>query len=190
MKKLYYRIFTSDVTLKINLVLAVVSLVAAAVCGIFQNTGENGTPPLIAQGILFVLLVILGRSYFDHEKNVMKCAIGGVFSMILAYELLRVMTYGFYAAAVVTLVVAGVLYLSHLLINSEHHSSPAAILFNQILMFVYLVQGIIFGVLVLVEDGTPALSYFLFRLATIFSLAVIVTIEAKLDAYRIARESK
>lgn len=176
----------------------VIALVFAGVC-VFANVlvsfaGMNIVDKLLAAErlFIFIMLLITVVSYFKHEKNIMKCTIGATLGGTVAAELTTLLLKGVTAVNILGVIIPIVVLISHLIINSDHHSKPRKIIFNQI--FLFITTLILLGLSCYSifkygwsRDFARALSIYLFYLA---SILVLVCIESKLDAFRILREKR
>ena len=173
----------------------------------------DGAPDV--QHIIFaiqgILAFFLYYAYKRHDKNVMKGLLGSLLTILIVNELISVYAYflGQYAVAdkldpfvgylyllVKSLLVAvqGLIFLTHFIINADHHSSPALVKFNQVLLvsaMILIICQELFGFFAL---GIYSWGYFIAQLCwfilEISSYGVVVCIESKLDAFRILREAK
>jgi len=177
------------------------TMVLCAVIGTAFFAGINWVFfPEVRSGLIMDVLaalcvLVLYSSYKKHSKNVMKCITGALLMLVLVrpINLLTAGSLPISTAFVMafSILFAAVLFLNHLLINSDRHSSPMNIRFNQMLCIAIIVCHALCVALMmqydetllcLVADGVGMLSY-------ICVVASIVCVESRLDAYRLDREA-
>ena len=157
--------------------------------------------------IMAVFLVVLAISYIKHDKNVMKGMIGAVLATTFfsdlpyVFDMFESREYYFetiggiwtvYEIMEILIIAAYVLiFVTHFLINSEHKSNPGKILFNQIVLMLvplfYIIQVIVS--IIIGRNAMFLAGKICNFLANVCILNMVVCIESKLDAYRIAREA-
>ncbi len=152
----------------------------------------------IIMDVLSVLCtLVLYTSYKKHSKNVMKCVIGALLMLILLRPL-STLTGGAFAespafaiVAVFDTLFAVALFISHNLINSDHHSNAGYVSFNQLLSVLIAVCEIVFcGFAISGSDSVLiTISYICGALGFAGVVAALVCVESRLDAYRLDREA-
>lgn len=166
---------------------------------------------ILISAVMAVLCFMMYITYRSHDKNVMKPLLGAALMLMLCYELLNwggmylqhfgeVLEYfgkdnvfAVYAITkIVTFFVLAAINVIHYLINYTHHSSPGKVTANRVLCTVFVVLVVIQAVcLSLAEDGIAMIiADCLCAVSDVFMLAIVVNIESKLDAFRIARETE
>jgi len=129
-------------------------------------------------------------SFRNHNKNLMKGMIGAT----LMAEVMDALYWdanpenGSMACAVLSTIVTVLLFIVHFSVNSDRHSNPNAIKVNMRLFFVFVVIEVIWFVCD-VKAGENVVYGILVMLSQIGLLNTVVCIEAKLDAFRIDRET-
>jgi len=187
------KLFTND---KFFLATVLVAIFGTAIKAVANWIAFPETSGLIVIEVLAALCVlVLFTSYRKHSKNVMKCIVGALLMLVLLYSISCLMdTNVIIAASIVkafqVLFAAG-LFITHNLINSDHHSNAGFIRFNQLLcVLIFLCEVVTTGlfmqinvtVLSKVADVIGAIGF-----ASV--VAAIVCVESRLDAYRLDREA-
>ena len=146
-------------------------------------------------------------SYRLHSKNVMKCLMG---ALLMAQVIAALSTL---TDEALQLPIAGIcypifailsllLFINHLIINSDHHSNPAMISLNQIVVLLLIINNTVLS-LGMIKYGAPFSSadptsaQFIFHVICLIidvigfigMTTIVVCIESRLDAYRIDREN-
>lgn len=188
------RFFLSEFTFKLFTILGAVLLLPSAIWGIVYNASQG---IFIVILMLSISLVFTYRSYVRHEKNVMKCLIGMVLTCVFIDDFLS-LCYIFNDAGSFDIIIESLhiladvlLIINHLIINSDHHSSPKHVKFSQYLVGVELVLSIIGSVPYftnIVNNSFDVVMLICDTLGFVSIYIVIVCIESRLDAYRIDRE--
>lgn len=139
-------------------------------------------------------IIFLYSSYKKHSKNVMKGLMGAVLmgQLLSAISILSVLILPVESIIVgVYLVLSVLFFISHFIINSDHHSKPGFITLNQILCLICAIDIIVWAVLWILEDQS-LLSVICSVATMVFCIATaasIVCVESRLDAYRLDREA-
>lgn len=207
MNKKISKFFTNDLTLHFATVISIVFVIIQA---LVYSVAFGFTPStlFIYLGIGFVVF-FLDWSYNRHEKNVMKGLIGALLAIVIIsqftfafdynlVENLKVLsqtTIGYIelALSIVNLILFVMLFINHFVINSEHHSNPRKIKFNQVVIYLIAAVSlaeIVLSIFVYPNDAVIVVEYICRALLAISLLVMIVCIESKLDAYRIIKEEK
>jgi len=182
-------IFENQKNMIVTLVLAGIFVFANA---LYSFAGMNIIDKLLAfeRIFIFIMLLITVISYFKHEKNIMKCTVGATLGATIIAELTTLLLKGVTPINIVGLIIPTVILISHLAINSDHHSNPLKIKFNQIFLLISTIVLLALCVYSVIKNGwnlqfARDLSLYLFYISSIITLVII---ESKLDAYRINRE--
>ena len=183
------KFFTSDRSLQWNLILAGVLALISFDLSVNEGSFVPTVSLHIEQILIVCLLLVTEIAYFKHDKNIMKCTMGALLSMVISRWLSTFSIDGFTVNNVIPFVLSLAIFITHLIINGDHHSSPKMILVNQIFCGLYMVFCLYGFVYTLICDGDTNLSLAAFYLLLLLCLNAIVIIESKLDAYRIAREA-
>jgi len=141
-----------------------------------------------------VCVVALYTSYKNHSKNVMKA----MMSALLMAQLLSAIDFisdpvsaGYIAYAVVFSVLSAFLFVDHIIINSVHHSSPAMVRLNQIIVIMLIILNTVWQCVALYALPIPV--YIAAGVLDIFGFAgmmlSVICVESRLDAYRLDREA-
>lgn len=154
-----------------------------------------------------ICIIIMYTSYIHHEKNVMKGIIGLFLGFLIIYNAnvaftsisdFIISSIPFSAigvSSIVSLVVSILFTINHFLINSDHHSNPTRVYFNQLLIIVNaIVSIVVFGSVVAmhISNGSSMLNIILTivsGLGSAVSYNVVACIETRLDVYRVQREA-
>jgi len=179
-------------------VMAVTGALEAVLC-FTSHSSEFVMVPFAA-----FLGVLLFLSYKRHEKNVMKGLIGAElmwmlyeevsFCCLVVFEGKADFTaslgklYPFFSSLKVVNVFAVLLiFLLHFRINAEHRSRPVEIRINQVLNFV-MVLCYVLDILTQLFFGEITASQIVLMVFKIFLMLMVISIESRLDEYRIIKE--
>ncbi len=151
----------------------------------------------LVMDVLSALCVLfLYTSYRKHSKNVMKCIIGALLMLVLVHPISMLASGNANGALafvkVFSVLFAAELFINHLIINSDHHSNPANVRFNQSLCIALALCY--FACIALTwkynETALCKCADVVGSVAYACVIASVVCVESRLDAYRIAREEK
>ncbi len=187
------KLFTSDRFFLAMTLCAVIGEAIAAIIDMFSM------PDFLVADIQLLfrvaLVVMLYRSYYRHNKNVMK----GMMGCLLTAQVLT----GFSLAAssslftgekflcYLYLLFSLSMFVNHFIINSDHHSSPTAVRINEICAILLVLVGICFtiGMIVYNNSALNVLCSVVDAIGFAGMASVVVCVESRLDAYRIEREA-
>lgn len=209
MENSFKNFFTKRSVLTWSAVIALIGYAANAVIKLI--IGDAGsTTSAIGIILLIVCLLILVVSFYKHDKNVTKCMLGAVllwfikdditylgtvilpsasnggeYSSLagLAYIILEFITIALYLS----------LFLSHIIIISDHKSNTELVTLNLIIVVLASVVSLIkmFITLSVVNYETKAsIEIISWEIAFIAFLFIIVCIQAEVDTFKIIRENK
>lgn len=188
-----------DTLLKSNTTL-ITSLVLGLIFGlghIFTYLVSETRPlPLTLIINIFIMLSIISIfvSYIGHNKNVMKFSLGSLLTLVVVGLVIIITIESINIFLIVLLVLSLCIYIIHMLINAERHSSPLLVKLNQITFILYLIVTLIIDVYIIIN--LPSVGYMLVLslvCSTMLYLAAIllcIFVESNLDYYRILREEK
>ena len=189
---------------------AITALVAGIVCGVvfYLITGvpDVQQPIYIIQGILALFIY---RAYAKHDKNVMKGLLGALLMELILNELCYI--FGFLRVKIVEefemstvlgvifVVIEAVfftlqviLFINHFVINSDHHSSPAKVRFNQKILFCLMATIVAqeaFSIATLSSyTAYTILQQILWFILESSTYGFIICVESKIDEYKALRE--
>lgn len=194
--RLFKSLFGGKSPMVLNLMLAILAFGGALIYRLL-NPGDVLTNGGVFDLLLFLLaLIITVIAYARHDKNVMKCTMGAALACTVSFWLHAVyLAIGF--GKVLMLIAAVAIFASHLIINTDHHSNPGKVFFNQLLSTLLMILCLIRVIVVVVaifraEAGTAnaLVNDLAGTIMTLVCINIIVSIETNLDAYRIAREAK
>jgi len=186
------KLFTND---KFFGAVVIISLIGATLHAIIQLLIYPDISSYCIPVFLCALCeLFLYTSYCKHSKNTMKGMMGALLMGLLLDAIFSLSEMEIAAdkicapiyAALVTL-----MFINHFIINSNHHSSPAKIKLNQILVMllvlVVIVWNAAWSVYTIGDLGMVS------QIAGLISfpcmMATIVCVESRLDAYRLDREA-
>lgn len=188
------KLFTDD---KFFLAMTILAIIGMLFSNIVSWIYDFDSRALIVLDLLSVLCVLfLYLSYKEHSKNAMKCLMGALLMLVIVrpveamgnsmseQPLLTVIMF-FYA------LVAVALFITHIIINSDRHSSRDYIRLNQWLCILVLVCEILgnLAAMPLSEAFITKLADIVGALAFACVTAAVVCVESRLDAYRMNREA-
>ncbi len=186
------KLFTNDKFFLAMVLCAVVCELAYALCNI--TLGDYAVQSQLVLLFRILCVLVLYSSYKKHSKNVMKGMMGSLLAaqLITAVLLLPEIYVPIdKVCGPLFALLSALLFISHYLINSEHHSSPAWVRFNQILVLLLFLNNAVWAVVWLILDPVPI--HIVLGIADIIGflgmVAVVVCIESRLDAYRLDREA-
>ncbi len=169
--------------------------------GLYSLLTLIGKPYLIVSliSIIFsaVCVAALYSTYRKHSKNVTKALMGALLmsQLNIGISLLNsAISVGNTVAIILDTVfslAATVLFINHMLINSDHHSSPAMISMNQVLAIIIAVVNTVSSAywLLSVRDALTITASIFDIIGFIGTALVVVCVESRLDAYRLDREA-
>jgi len=133
-------------------------------------------------------------SYIKYSKNVMKGMMGALLMAILlaainSFTALSLPVETVFAA--IYLAVAVILFVSHFIINSNHHSKASFIKLNQALCLVYALNLLAWdGMWIIVDQSPMNIIASVINIVTgVGVMASVICVESRLDAYRLDREA-
>lgn len=147
-----------------------------------------------------VCVVILYISYKKHDKNVMKGIMGAVFMLMLLRNADTSFSYiqniekpsmPSLVVLVITFLLILILMINHFIINSDRHSRPWNVKFNQIVFLVLLAVQVVLRMYMIIISNTLflRLSYFVSIFTMVSSICLLICIETKLEGYKALREA-
>jgi len=184
------KLFTNDKFFLAMALFAVVSEVYLILMGFIMDYSIELLPVLLRVACIIVLYV----SYIKHSKNVMKGMIGALLLSIVNTAI-SLLSYNEIVldkvCSVIFLVVSLLLFINHFIINSNRHSSPKAVLLNQLVLIIMAVNNFVWtlGRTSVYVTGLGIATMIIDSLCLIAILSVIVCVESRLDAYRLDREA-
>ena len=165
-----------------------------------------------------VLLFVLSRTYFIHEKNAMKAALSAILAILSGWEFFyftdnfqylvlseEPVEYYFYdwfcmGVDLFTFVALILITILHFLLTSEHKSNPRRVKTNTIILMLIVIVFLVSLVFDFVEisQAVPGknwwwwaeLSMICAKITQIIALVEVVRIEIQLDMFRSNREKK
>jgi len=161
---------------------------------IYLIVGDVVLPINLFINLFIVLsLFITFVSYTRHDKNVMKFTLGSTLTLVIVGWVVVASLGGFNLLTLLLILLSVGVYMIHMLINADRHSSPELVKFNQIACILYLVITIAYLIYLAVNIsnyGIVVLAYVCTDLLYVCALLSCVFIETNLDTYRKAREAK
>lgn len=197
--------FTNDLLLTLLPILFVVFEVLSEI--FYVRSGWFNITYTIERVFIIGCLITLAVSYKKHAKNIMKPMMGALLAasffcdLPLAVDMLSNGQWYYdnvgdvWAIYEILVIFSLMGYLAilifHMIINSDHHSSPAKVKINQIIII--LVMVVYVGEIIISLFINRSVSFMLAKiccsLANIALLDMIIAIESKLDLFRQAREA-
>jgi len=188
------KLFTNDKFFLVTVLTGVIGRILHAIGLLifWPDYAISGVGSLIGCLCMAVLYV----SYKKHSKNVMKGLMGAVLMSSLLYAVSMVPVSEKYIVAdrvctYINLALVAFLFVNHYIINSDRHSRSANIMMNKLCVFVLAINSVIWC---LVWVTYPI--YFwnvAFQLMDAIAapclLVSIISIESRLDAYKLDREA-
>ncbi len=192
MSRLFARFFTSDNAFRAFFMLTIVTLIFGVFCTFFNEIYFD----TLIRLFLAAGFIVLYQSYLNHDKNVMKGMIGTVMGIIVTYDAYRLFAPETEKWMPLTVLHTAVLVLDvaftvvHYRINSDHHSSPRHVFFNQLLLVLLALASVVTELLSFRLESSLVwyVTCVVLALSYVFAFGAIACIESKLDAYRIRRE--
>ncbi len=188
------KLFTNDNFFASMTVIAIIGMLFSDIINwVFLPESRSA----IMLDLLSVLCVLfLNMSYKEHSKNAMKCLMGALLMLVIVRPVDMI---GVYVSKLPLLVVvmfiyallAVILFVTHVLINSDRRSSQQYVSLNQWLCLLIFICELL-GTLILLptcEQVIVKLAGIIGALAFACVTASIVCVESRLDAYRIDREA-
>lgn len=189
---------------------AVTAFIAGIVCGIvfyiISGVPDVQQPIYIIQGILTLCIY---RAYVKHDKNVMKGMMGALLMELILnelcyifgflrvkiveeFEMSTVLGVIFVAIEAVFFTLQVILFINHFVINSDHHSSPEKVSFNQKILFCLMASLVVqeaFSIATLSSYTVyTVLQQILWFILEISTYGFIICVESKIDEYKALRE--
>jgi len=192
MRKILGKIFTNDKFFMVISVVGTVSFFINALFYLTQNIIDYDITMAISLLFLSVCQGTLYVSYIMHNKNVMKGMMGALLGALLlnASEWISSTVALDKVVGWIFLMLMIVLMFNHFVINSDHHSNPKNIYFNQILVIFCVILLLLWDILWAINNGGKIIGAAIVdAFCSTSVLACIVCVESRLDAYRIDREN-
>jgi len=189
------KLFTNDKFFGAVTILAIVGMILCDSLLFVCEPTANLT--LIMDIICVICILFLYTSYRKHRKNMMKCIIGSLLTLVILRPI-NTLTSGYVIGYPVSTVImycytfaAIILFIDHLLINSDHHSNAGLIRTNQIFCVIIFICEIISTVsaLTTIDNTLMKVGYWIGAISFACVTASIVCVESRLDAYRLDREA-
>jgi len=186
-KKRMKKLFTKDVFFLASTILSVIGMLVLLITELVE--GQEYLSYYLTIPVFPVCTAILYLSYRHHNKNVMKATIGALLMAMMMSDIVYVTVNDAFAPFFLTC--DCLLFISHLLINSDRHASPARVRFSQGVVTAYFILEIVWTVYWLIRAATAFDYVFIFSsaIAYVSTASVVVCIESRLDAYRLDREA-
>jgi len=186
------KLFTNDKFFLAMTVLGVLGLIVADILLSINYPGSMTS--IITRFIAALCLIFLRSSYVKHSKNVMKGLMGALLMAGLLHSLSLTGSIFLTIDKVfvpIIILLSAVLFISHFIINSDHHSKPGYIRLNQVLCALLAVAFLVWNIgwACVSENAVDALASIALALGRIGMYAAVVCVESRLDAYRIEREA-
>jgi len=181
------KIFTNDMFFLASTVLSVLGMITLLIAEFIGGQEFMSYNLTLSAFPLCTLLLYI--SYKSHNKNVMKSLLGSLLMAMVISDVIYVTLNDVFALFFMTCDI--LLFFSHLLINSDRHSSPLRVRFSQCVIAVYCIIEIIWTVIHLINACSIYDYVFTFSSAVAYlsTASVIVCVESRLDAYRLDREA-
>jgi len=168
---------------------------------IFEHSTSYIMVPFVA-----ILGVVMYASYRAHDKNVMKGLMGAELMWMLTQEITFSCSllisekeafmlslgsgYPFFVIIdIISLLTMLFIFALHFMINSQHESSPTEIWLNQLLNVLLIVIYLLTTILLLIFDSL-SISMVVLMIFKVSLMLMIISIESRLDEYRIKRERR
>jgi len=192
MQKALKKLFTNDVFFAVAAILGFLGeLIFCTIAGICypQSIGEYII--IFLSGLLSLFLYV---SYIKHNKNAMKAQMGAILMAEISAAVCSVGTHlfsTFFVYIVVQFVLALLLFVNHIAINSVHNSSPKKVFVNQIVCVLLAITVFVWDIngLSQCKNTLEVFSVICDMIGHPCMIAVVVCVESRLDAYRIGREA-
>jgi len=186
------KVFTNDKFFLAVTVIGFAGIVCSSILGfVLYPAMFNGWILNIALALCHLFLY---SSYKKHSKNVMKGLMG---ASLFGAMIFTVDSFQWNVSvlddvcSILTVLMAVGLFVTHFFINSNHHSKPGLIRFNQVLILLLAVVNVVWNVdWLIVYDSLPVRLFCLvLMIGWPCAMATTVCIESRLDAYRLDREA-
>jgi len=185
--------FTSDSAFRFYTVFGAAGTVVASVLNLIFY------PELVLTVVIDLLRVLcvitLFVSYKKHSKNVMKGMMGALLMLMIVHAVACVSNnYSGTAreriASIIYVALSAGLFVNHFVITGERIAKPEQVALNQVLCALMVVAMILIsGSVVETENSIlERLGEFLYTLSFASSVASVICVESRLDAYRLERE--
>jgi len=186
------KLFTNDKFFLAAVIIAIAGSLLFCIYGLIY-TPEN----YMGMSIIFIsALCVLGLyiSYKKHSKNVMKPLMGALLmSLVICQISFFSQTYSVFDLFfnIICLLMAIILFLNHLVINSSRQASPSSIRTNQSCALLFAVTYFVWVALwvPMAVNGLGRVLYAVFAVSVLCTLLTVVCVESRLDAYRLDREA-
>jgi len=191
------KLFVNDKVFKVVAILGFVCSVLYAIgCFAFWRDilATSYATAAILMALNGVAVLALYISYEKHSKNVMKGLIGallyGGFATVCSITFPYVNTFTVDIVCTFTFLTLNLaILINHFIINSDHKSRKINILVNQWLCVLLVVVALIWSISwIPYLDGFSIVFQFITSLGITCIVATIVSVESRLDAYRLDRE--
>ncbi len=186
------KLFTNDRFFLAMVLCAVVGEATGAFISIFAFNYSLQTQLTLLFRVACV--IILFYSYKKHSKNIMKGIMGSLLAgqLISSIQYLSNMRFDIeYISTLLFAFFSVLLFINHFIINSEHHSSPKQIKFNQLLVILLFLNCTSYNMLWCIYDCTLLTLVWCIvdTVGFLGMVSVVVCVESRLDAYRLDREA-
>jgi len=185
------KFFSNDKIMLVALIIALIGGIVDVVVYGLQNVGTT----VYINALRMICGVVLLISYKKHAKNVMKGMMGALLmaNLIMSLCYLNFMDYLIDKICIPVYIVLSIgIFLTHFLINGDHHSRNGLVLINTIFVILLFVNSLVWNIWwlqyctsiweiaagILTAVSSPCLSY------------LIIWVETKLNDFRIERENK
>lgn len=190
------KFFSGNKLINLAIVLFIVGYAEAFVMDCMGNPTDA-----ISDMILLILVIVLFWAFAKGHTQAMHTLIGAVMIIFLYSFVMKAVTT--LSAPVVNLsdifgvvlpiinaALYVILFITHLSLNLTHHSARGRVLFNQIITIIMMIYQIIVIILVASASNSSSLTVVVIGkgIGQIFLLAIIISIETKLNAYKLVRE--
>jgi len=186
------KFFNHDLTLKVTTILTLLcSFGTILACNKIIKESVN-LRVIVFELILFaVMTFVLYLAYQKHDKNVQKCLMGSILTMVLMYWLTLISNEGLIHYYAMMTMISLLIFITHVVINQDHHSNPDIIVLNQILFCIFIIGYLVEMVLQFVRNGFVVNTFFVLftGLTFVFGSLAIICIEQKCDYFREQREN-
>ncbi len=156
--------------------------------------GEHILTLCIPSVIRLMCMLVLWFTYKAHNKNAMKGMMGAILMALLLEGnsmLAKAVILADKIIVPIYLVCAAALFISHFVINSTRHPSPASVKLNQILAFLLAAADLAWYIVWIPHETAilTSVADCVYGISFACLTAAIVCVESRLDAYRLDREN-
>jgi len=178
--------FARKSAVKGNLIIAtILAIVAVVIC----IANGHGMTDIVMKVLLLAFLWLVAMCFFKHNVNGMQCALGAFLGGQILFFVYASSIFTW--AACLPTAFSIIAFITHQYLIAKRQSKGNALYINQLMGALFMLACVVNAVVALVTCGftAEAINRILFDLFTAAAMNLVITIETRINEYKIQRDA-